>query len=670
MENFPLFPTQRPRAEVQEPFDVPVPDRYRAEIYRAQLEDTWVFLTDYARLHPRVTTALSGANLRDLLSKLSLYLDDYVAPSLVADFDAFQKNYRNGANADAAMLREYMNLCWEQDYDPYRPSTATAKEAGIRVGRANAVPFVSWPGISAFLDRYPMTARMLEVVARNFQKNILFCTDNVQEDWPDIEAFFFPNRQLSDLTRIRATGSDFHKGGRQTLILEFLDDQRNTQRLVFKPSDVERDFRFVGDVQAVLNNVGNINVWDGKGLVQATPPNSHGLFQLYNGLAQAANIPQVPVYKIIPVWPGSLMPIQDGQVDIRKSYGYLEFLSNDDQDKQAQDNDEVTNYYQEFGTLVALSFLYQVTDLHQENLIVHQRRPHLIDMEIDYTGIMDTPTRTGLNSAYGRFTSPDQQRRIEFVNGSIAFQPFRRDDTQNRLLPPNNFGNIPDDRTNAAMRLGFTDAMNLIQANAQAFENFLGETQDQITRLLPYGTDILITQLRSLHNIEDSGLISPKGFNTEVRKDGQNELGNWGNNFRGRIQGPPQIQNLPDLMKTYKDLAPSFAVWMDDQMIDDFLNGDVPAFYQKMSDTNILGSMGKVIPIPFGLAIMKANAASRRQISADLVNFWNTAQPLLPETYFPETVNTTQTNYLHTILNNAPTFAQILAAAIQALRAW
>lgn len=648
MPAFRLFAHTPPEPPLHAPVVIDVPDTTRAEIVRPVLEQGLRAFEAYAERQPLVRPALSDAELRTLVSRLAALLDEYVAPGVVADVNAFGINWTGRANITQETYRRYAAACLERSADPYQPTVDVA--IGTQTAHGG-----HWSGVAQFYRRYPMVRQMVDVSARQFVNSVLLCCDRVVADWPDIQTFFMNGAALNTLSRISATGSDFHKGGKQVLILTFRVTPPLApavdQRLIYKPSDVERDFRIVGDTQALANalNGGQLRVVTNKGVSLANLVNNGpgSLAEMANALSQ--NRLQVPTYRILPVYPGTSLAVVGDSVDIRQSYGYAEFLSSDAADNQLDDQ-QIRAYYHSFGAQAAIAWAFQLTDMHQENVIVHAGLPYMIDLEMAYTGIMPTPDATKLDDAYWIFSVPSQAREIQgWDTAALVYTRVNAIERTKNAIYTAQAPNVPRQPVVAdrnRLRDGFLDFVNVLNANRAAFVAWLTNGQGMVTRLLPFGTPDLQNLLWRLNDQFDPATAVTYSGQIVLRMQDRASilLGTWGDNFNNAVANLP-INNAFDLNLNYDPIAPTFAFYSDPQMAADFAVGDIPAFYQKMSTTQALTSRGRFIPIPFGTGVQRTQAVGQAALTNSLTAFFATA-PVLPNQYFTSSPSTIITNYL------------------------
>ncbi len=648
MPAFRLFVHTPPEPPLHAPVVIQVPDTTRAEVVRPVLEQGLRAFEAYAERQPLVRPALSEAELRALVSRLAALLDEYVAPGVVADVNAFGINWTGGANITQETYRRYAAACLERSADPYQPTVDVA--IGTQTAHGG-----NWSGVAEFYRRYPMVRQMVDVTARQFVNSVLLCCDRVVADWPDIQAFFMNGGTLNTLNRISATGSDFHKGGKQVLILTFRVTPALApavdQRLVYKPSDVERDYRIVGNTTALATALNNaqLRVVINKGVSLANLVNNGqtSLAEMTNALSGGRLT--VPTYRILPVYPGTSLPVVGDSVDIRQSYGYAEFLSSDAADNQLDDG-QIRAYYHSFGVQTGLAWVFQLTDMHQENVIVHAGLPHMIDLEMEFTGLMALPDGTKLDDAYAVFQVPSQAREVQgWDTRDLIYSRVNAVERTKNAIYTAQAPNVPRgpkvaDRNR--LQAGFLDFIVLLGANRQAFQGWITNAQDSVARVLPFGTPDLQTMLWRFNDQFDPPVAVTYSGQIALRLQDRAAvvLGTWGDNFANAVQNLG-INNAFDLNLNYDPLAPLFAFYSDPQMAADFAAGDIPAFYQKLSTTQVLTSRGRFIPIAYGTAVQRAQVPNQVALNNSLANLFGTA-PLLPNQYFTGAVAAILTNYV------------------------
>jgi len=257
----------------------------------------------------------------------------------------------------------------------------------------------------------------------NFIKEI--CT-NVYNDRKDLEKFYLGDgKEIVRLRDIEIAGGETHRKCKKPVFLTFeihdKSDIKNikNKKLVYKPRDVEIDCLITGDFSAFKELEGYDSF-------------KESLFEILNKAIEKnkqtySHLIPLPTYKILPRKYCSKEKIKDsGQLlDTDQLYGYAEFLYSDyDKDipisgvnvdlkhrvfrKDANPQDvkaKCSQFYRIFGQYFAMAQLYSMRDLHQENVIAHEFKPYLVDLEasclkpvinneLDDTGLEDALTKT------------------------------------------------------------------------------------------------------------------------------------------------------------------------------------------------------------------------------------------------------------------------------------
>ena len=592
------------------------PDEGRAALYLPRLRETHAFLTQALKKppteglgdqYPFFSTALQNPNL---LNELAAMLDLYLGPALNAEMTALNPRSRAGATTTFAQL--YANAIFD-------PVDATY------VGR-----------VQAFLARYPTTQAALEGLTANFKRNILLACQRIAGDRSTIERLFaaeHPRLTLHALVRISSTGSDFHKGGQQVLILTFDASHDETivvtgprqgsvvttrmsftLRLVYKPSDVEIDCLVAGDSRAI------------NAVVPQFMPAS--LIEIFNGLidrqrAQFPNARPLPTYKILPrdrlslVHPGGGPPFGT----LRELYGYLEYLSYEETGTSAwlslndyypfgsgdflvfkSEGDRpqvVTDFYQQMGQLLALACTFSLKDLHLQNVRIRRLQPHLIDLEVSLGRSVDQVWDTALlaeNQQGGALTGITG---YEFHGAEVkwAIVPVGKDDQHERLqkeFTPKPYQNRliklgPGRRLvgvdPAALCQGLGDGLRILAgAPASHFDAWWERTASVLVRDLPYTTTFLSDMRNAIFFTEE---YANQALVENVRAQ-----------VSGTFAGEYKSYGAGDVPR-YLVLAPGICEG-------DFRSLDLPVFYRRVDQLDIVDSNGNAIPIPRQVTIGNA----------------------------------------------------------------
>jgi lantibiotic modifying enzyme len=176
---------------------------------------------------------------------------------------------------------------------------------------------------AALLTTYPVLARRLAERYESWAAASSELLEQLASDWPQLCATFDLPADAR-LAAIEGEGGDAHGGGRSVRILRFGADRR----LVYKPRSLAVDVHFQ---------------------------------ELLGWLDRAGVIP----------------PLRRLRVLDRGGHGWMEFVAAGPCDSPAG----LARFHQRQGGLLALLYLLQATDFHQENLIAAGEQPVLVDLE-------------------------------------------------------------------------------------------------------------------------------------------------------------------------------------------------------------------------------------------------------------------------------------------------
>jgi hypothetical protein len=299
-------------------------DAFRASLYLDYLNNAQTYFNvtlagvapnGLGNNYPFVRDALRSA---DLLQQLADILDFYVAPAVDADLIRAYTPLPNGLGHGGAQGWRYA------DY-----FNNVILDANNATYQANVL---------AFMQRYPTTQFALNHLSTNFQTNIFEACGRIIDDQQRLTTFYADlyedNFTINKLKKIKSTGSDFHKGGKQVLILTFEvyhEMQSDAPplpyyptieelKVVYKPSDLEADCLIIGNSAAVNRVIPNFMV--------------ASLVEIYNQRLQTLQsagqvLTGVPLntYRILPR--NYLSPAGVPPLPLRNAYGYLEYLNYD-----------------------------------------------------------------------------------------------------------------------------------------------------------------------------------------------------------------------------------------------------------------------------------------------------------------------------------------------------
>ncbi len=433
---------------------------------------------------------------------------------------------------------------------------------------------------------------------------------------------------LKKLVSIRTTGADFHKEGKQVLILTFKAHASNTRNvgfgpfkkqvvsiqrrqlvnLVYKPSDIELDYRIAGDSHAMMARL--------PAIAAAAPFNTHSLFCQINDSLNALVGPSapvfgarpaivgiagppgatplvngctplaLPVYQILPRNPGSLAG--GPPVPITNSYGYIEFLTYlpectdsanltipldmanppswdyvTEGPGQPQGLFPLRNFYRILGWYAALGVILNFGDQHRENVIVHRREPHLIDLEICFKHRACDLKATMLEYHFDKLNPKDDKNVLLCHDGALRHTVGKQ--------------------AGAYMLMGFNEALTWIRGHHAIISGWLGGLGNVIVRYTPRPTDVFTKRVWELYAamIADpvptaAAHYNRKTFTTWTADDLAHFFFFNGRTYRGR---PLFALNVP-----VNDWAC-------------YLNTDAPAYYRRLNSLDLLNARGQVVPV-------------------------------------------------------------------------
>jgi hypothetical protein len=547
--------------------------------------------------YPFVAPALGSASL---LQELADILDFYVAPAVDADLRRAYAPPPGGLGHGGPAGWTYQDYFTNVILD------------------ANAVTFGA--NLLAFRNRYPISAAALQLLSANFEGNVFLCCQRVIADEASLTAFYEDLYEedfaILSLQKIKSTGSDFHKGGKQVLILTFqivhtvdygppitFAPSREELKVVYKPSDPEADCLIVGDSAAVNNVI--------PGFMAAS------LFEIYNTRLQLMKTANpaftgepLTTYRILP---RNYISIYAGAppLPIRNAYGYIQYLDNDLSGTAPQvfgyypfgasdyliftsqsKNDVTKSFYRQEGALAALCGSFSLIDMHIENLRVMKYHPYLIDLEISLTAVTNDISSTSLLGASGGITgiSINNQEFSWAVNNAPG-QAFigRHYPTvyyQNRLW----FAAANRQKSTIAVSRryllqGFTDGMSVLRTCEQNndFVNWFARLNNVVVRYLPYATPQF------------------KAIRTNIFINTLNGAA------AGAALNPIQVARLRSFLSQEYDAFqqaanpaadPEFVSLTQPVCGPDYLNMDIPVFYHRIGTTGIVDSNGANVPIP------------------------------------------------------------------------
>lgn len=515
-----------------------------------------------------------------LLTQLAELLDRYAVPAFVAEFAA-----NPGISYKQYFTNTILGAQFAANVAQFRARNATVNDA-------------------------------LTALAANFQNNILQMCQRVIRDRPAIETLFegdFEILSLTGLIGIESTGSDFHKGGKQVLILTFsklhsIGDVPTigNMKVVYKPSDMEADCLIAGD-SAAVNRVT-------RGFMSAS------LVEMINQAVPgvARNHPNLkpvflPTYKILPREYFSITNPALNPAPVREPYGYSEFLTYEHSPGRSIYNyypfgssdfvifpkqkpgPIIEKFYRQMGQLLAMACVFSITDMHLENVRVMGYEPHLIDLEISLTKANSSVATTGFfASALGVDAggiNGDNLPNKEWDWGFVGNPPelereFKNKRYQNRLYTSSGTRQIVEPQANWLLR-GLMAGITVLASMQQAgrFASWFQRLNHVLVRALPFDTTFF------------SGIRTVIFFNNPQQNPRATLAATVQANLDAQLdqEGQDYLMNHP--------AEPGFLALQQNHCAADYTNVDIPVFYHAIGTGDIFDSRGYTIapppPAPF-----------------------------------------------------------------------
>jgi type 2 lantibiotic biosynthesis protein LanM len=192
-------------------------------------------------------------------------------------------------------------------------------------------------GLWGLFQKHPVLAKLLSLAVIFWCESISEFQTRLEQDWKEIEKCFSPNQSLTQVVDCQCNLSDSHNRGRSVLIITF----DTGLKIVYKPRNLAIDFAF----NEILN-------WCNQ---------------------------QSSLLHLLPI-----------KILNRENHGWMEFIPN----SPCKDNSSIERFYERCGMLLALLYLLEGTDCHQENLIANGEYPVFIDGETLFHYHIKTTSKT------------------------------------------------------------------------------------------------------------------------------------------------------------------------------------------------------------------------------------------------------------------------------------
>lgn len=491
----------------------------------------------------------------------------------------------------------------------------------------NANPAAYQANVTSFRLRYPIPAHALDRLALNFRSNILEACQRVITDKDLLTHFYNPlygnSLVINSLLAIKSTGSDFHKGGKQVLILTFdisytsyFQSKRETLKVVYKPSDLEVDCLLIGDSAAI-----NAAIPSGGFMTNSLFEIYNHRLQLYQSVHPDFKGEPLPTYRILP---RNYTSAHTGgyPLPIREAYGYIQYLNyefsgsaddtlfsgyypNAESDYlvfTTQNESEIVDaFYRKEGAFAAICCTFSLLDMHIENLRVKQYTPYPIDLEISLTSTVTSVANTLLFGKFGAINAnhiEGQDSTWIVEKGNIAGQAYLKRAypikyKQNRLWRslPNGRKQLIQVNGNELLR-GYLDGMTVLQVCQQNgdFNAWFARLPNVLVRYVPYDTS-------SFKEIRTNILITNLERNPQAA-------------FNAALQEELQARLTQEYNQYQLGQEPKFLALTDVESGPDYRNLDIPVFYHRIGTQDIVNSRGAQVLFPLTFLLIVPTAPS------------------------------------------------------------
>ncbi len=327
---------------------------------------------------------------------------------------------------------------------------------------------------------------------------------NVGIDNAEIAKIFLPKEAADGhrgiiLSKIVQTDGETHNGGVKPSSIELRAPGGGVLKLVYKPRSIAIDNLICGDVEGSLFCLVNR-------LASGDVPS--GSSSSSSSLSAADDFSKVKIS--LPVFP---------QLS-RNGYGYAKFLSHEQNDYYL-DNDyylhdgHMLQYYFTIGAIQAISQIFGISDLHQGNVVVHSKRPDLVDLEVAFdVRSLNTDQQTHLFQAVYRLGDVEAKHatnnEVVWVKGKDVVWVNDED-----VVPMETHYNNKKTVYFEGILKGFSQLQQLVISHNEEFLGFIKQAAEDSSLVLRY----LIVGTGSLQAVlQDSPAMWGREFHHSVLK--------------------------------------------------------------------------------------------------------------------------------------------------------
>ncbi|MEB3342866.1 type 2 lanthipeptide synthetase LanM family protein [Okeania sp.] len=174
------------------------------------------------------------------------------------------------------------------------------------------------------LQEKPVLARLMAIATHLWIESTIELITRLDSDWHEINRKFHPNFDIKQVVAIQCGLSDYHYNGRSVIALHFASGLK----LIYKPKSISLEEKY---------------------------------FKLLAWFNEQRFYRNFKLLKILN----------------RSTYGWVELIEN----LPCKNPEEAKRYYERSGSLLCLTYVLNITDLHKENIIACGEHPVLIDLE-------------------------------------------------------------------------------------------------------------------------------------------------------------------------------------------------------------------------------------------------------------------------------------------------
>lgn len=186
--------------------------------------------------------------------------------------------------------------------------------------------FKSIDNYVTLFQKYPTLARIITIRTDYLLSHYQEILQRINNDYKEIKSFIKIENEKLNLTDINLSTGDSHKKGKSVCILEF-----ENKKLVYKPKNLE-----------INKAIKDFSDWFTEMFTLKDLKFPNGIY--------------------------------------KKNYSYEEYITFD----PCKNENEVINFYRRYGHLIGLSYLFNITDIHVENLVAQGAYPVIIDIETSF----------------------------------------------------------------------------------------------------------------------------------------------------------------------------------------------------------------------------------------------------------------------------------------------